>query len=161
MTEEIEHSNGKSNQQLQTFQLDEETKKALIKIGNEDSIQNDIDPTKHTLLNDAFVKSVDEDTVYHFTDYLDKDEVLQQVDLKMHAQLIPIVFGSMKGVPKEKQKARIDYLNKMSNLFIINMHEFAVQRMSFKHETKTGLIHAVRNDSQVTQIDKDVKKLMR
>lgn len=158
--EDNSNGNGKAKQVVTQFELDEETKRALIKIGNEDSITNDTDPTKHTLLNDAFVKSVDEETVYHFTDYLNEDEVLQQVDLINHARLIPIVFGSMKGVPPERQKHRMDYINKMANLFSSNAHDFAVHRMSFKHETKTGLIHAVRNDANNVTFDKDVKKLM-
>lgn len=160
MTKQQEPNNGKVETQ-QVFQLDDDTKKALMKIAQEEgsASANQEDPTKFTLLNDALVKSVSDEDVFHFTDYLDKDEVLEQIDLEMHAKLIPLVFGNMQGVPENRQKQRIDFLNMHANLFRLNKHEFAVHRMSLKKGTKLSLVHAVRNDTSVQNVDKDVKKM--
>jgi hypothetical protein len=141
------------------LQVDEDLKKALVK---EDSVTEISEPTKYILLNDALVKSVDDERVKHFTKYLNTDEVLQMNDIEKHADLIPVVFGSLRGLTPEQAERRIKHLEKIRKLFLSHAHDHMDNMMSL--DTKGGntaklLVLALRQDTNPMPSDKEVKRM--
>jgi len=158
MTEnEIDNGNGKSkkiemrNAQTQIL-IDEETKKALM-AGNSTEEVNE--PTKYILFNDAFVQSVFDDRIKHFTKYLDRDEVLQVNDIETHARLIPVVFKSRN--PEVNKR-----ILKVKELFEKHCHDHMDNMTSL--DNKGGnmaklLVLAMKNDSNPLPTDKEMKRM--
>jgi hypothetical protein len=144
------------------LQLDEDLKKALIK---EDSITEVNEPTKYILLNDALVKSVDDERVKHFTKYLNTDEVLQMNDIEKHADLIPLVFGSMRGLyTKQQRDYRTKHLEKIRQLFLSHAHDHMDNMMSLDAKggnTAKLLVMALRQDTNPMPTDKETKRMFR
>ena len=142
------------------LQIDEDLKKALVK---EDSVTEINEPTKYILLNDAFVKSVDDSRVKHFTKYLNIDEVLQMNDIEKHADLIPLVFGSMRGlVTKQQREYRTKHLEKVKNLFINHAHDHMDNMMALDSKggnTAKLIVMALRQDTNPAPTDKEVKRM--
>jgi hypothetical protein len=142
------------------LQLDEDLKKALVK---EDSITEVNEPTKYILLSKALVESVDDDRVKHFTKYLNRDEVLQMNDIENHANLIPLVFGSMRGLhTQEQREQRIKHLDRIAKVFLSHAHDHMDNMMSL--DTKGGntaklLVLALKQDTNPLPADKEVKRM--
>jgi uncharacterized protein YnzC (UPF0291/DUF896 family) len=142
------------------LQIDDDLKKALVK---EDNITEVNEPTKYILLNDALVKSVDDERVKHFTKYQNLDEVLQMNDIEKHADLIPLVFGSLRGLPTKQQRTyRLEYLEKIRKLFLTHAHDHMDNMMSL--DTKGGntaklLVLALKQDNNPLPADKEVKRM--
>jgi hypothetical protein len=144
------------------LQIDDDLKKALVK---EDNITEVNEPTKYILLNDALVKSVEDERVKHFTKYLSIDEVLQMNDIEKHADLIPLVFGSMRGLSTKSQKDyRIKHLEKIRQLFLTHCHDHMDNMMSLDAKggnTSKLLVMALKQDTNPMPTDKEVKRMFR
>jgi len=137
--------------------FDEDFKKSMSQ--TDDKYTENEDPTKHTLLNDALVRSVDDNRVKHFTEYKDYDDVLQMNEILDHANLLPLVFGHRNGLTPEQHKVRIAHIQQISNIFFDHSQHHMNNMMSFKEHTKLGLVHALRNDTSVSTTDKEIKKM--
>lgn len=157
--EDGNNKKGKLMNQGVVLQLDEDLKKALVK---EDSITEVNEPTKYILLNDALVKSVDDERVKHFTKYLNVEEVLQMNDIENHADLIPLVFGSMRGLDKEQREQRIIHLDRIKKVFLSHAHDHMDNMMSLDAKggnTAKLLVLALRQDTNPLPADREVKKM--
>lgn len=161
----ITNGNGKKNKgQLMNSNTvlfaDDDLKKALT-MGDSTSEVNE--PTKYILLDDALVSSVHDDRVKHFTRYMDREEVLQMNDLEKHGDLIPLVFGSLRGLyTKEQRDYRINFLKNARLLFVNHAHDHMDNMMSL--DSKGGnsaklLVMALRNDANPMPNDREVKKM--
>lgn len=165
MPKKDEPDNGKvklynSNSNIQQI-FDEEFKQAISR-GENSNLTDSTEPTKFTLINDAFVQSVHDERKKHFTEFVDQDEVLQMNDIEIHAKLIPLVFGDMRGLTEEeivKRKAKIKEIQDLFSGRNGHTNDHRANMMSYKMHTKLALVHAVRNDNSVVQTDKEVKKM--
>jgi hypothetical protein len=140
--------------------VDDDLKKALLAGESTNEVN---EPTKYILLNDAFVNSVNDDRVRHFTKLLDRDEVLQMNDIERHADLIPLVFGSLRGLATKAQRDyRIEFLKNARRLFLVHTHDHMDNMMAL--DVKGGnlaklLVMALRSDTNPMPNDKDVKRM--
>jgi len=161
MKEPENNKKGKMMNEGIVLQLDEDLKRALVK---EDSITEVNEPTKYILLNDALVKSVEDERVKHFTKYQDRDEVLQMNDINAHARLIPRVFGSMRGLTPKQQKNRIEFLEDTKKLFLSHAHDHMDNMMSLDAKggnTAKLLVMALKQDTNPMPNDKEVKRMFK
>ena len=160
MKEPDNNKKGKPMNQGIVLELDDDLKKALVK---EDNITEVNEPTKYILLDDALVKSVEDDRVKHFTKYQDRDEVLQMNDLEKHADLIPLVFGSMRGLKtEEERKHRVQLLERIKQLFLSHAHDHMDNMMALDSKggnTAKLLVLALRQDTNPLPADKEVKRM--
>lgn len=147
-------NNGKLKQKNQevVIAIDEETKKALTK---DDSLSEVNEPTKYILIDNAFVESVFDDRVKHFTKYLNRDEVLQVNDIETHARLIPLVMKTKNPEVNKRIQATAD-------LFIKHTHDHMDNMMAL--DGKGGnlaklLVLALKADNQPFPTDKEIKKM--
>lgn len=141
--------------------FDEDLKKALAR-GESSNLTDTVDPTKFTLINDAFVQSVYDERKKHFTEFTDQEEVLQMNDIEIHAKLIPLVFGDMRNLNAEeiaKRNAKIKQIQELFSGPNGHTNDHRANMMAYKMHTKLALVHAVRNDNSVVQTDKEVKKM--
>lgn len=151
MTDNGNGNNGKmqlKNAQA-TIVVDEDTKKALTK---EDSLSEVNEPTKYILMDNAYVESVFDDRKKHFTQFLNKDEILVTNDIRTHARLIPIVFKSK----DDKVNTRIKATAK---LFLDHDSDNMDNNMSFKGFTSKLFAMMLRQDSGQIPTDKEIKKM--
>lgn len=159
-----EPSNGKAKGQLMngglTLEVSQELKDALTASESTNEVN---EPTKYILLNDALVNSVHDKRVRHFTRYLDREEVLQMNDIMRHAELIPLVFGSLRGLPtKEQRDYRIKHIESVKNLFMVHAHDHMDNMMALDSKggnTAKLLVMALRADNTPMPNDKEVKKM--
>jgi hypothetical protein len=158
--EQPNNKKGQAMNQNVVLQLDDDLKRALVK---EDNITEVNEPTKYILLNDALVKSVDDERVKHFTKYLNIEEVLQMNDIEKHADLIPLVFGSLKGLQTKQQRTyRIEYLEKIRKLFITHAHDHMDNMMALDAKggnTSKLLVMALRQDTNPLPTEKETKRM--
>lgn len=136
------------NQEVK-LELDDDFKKALTK-GDTTAEVNE--PTKYILMENAFVESVNDDRVKHFTYYQDRDEVIQVDDILNHARLIPIVF-------KSKHDDVNKRIKKTAELFNNNVHDHADGMMSLKGFTSKLFAMMLRQDTNPMPTDKEIKKM--
>lgn len=143
--------NGKAQLKNANAQIvvDQDTIKALAK---DDSLSEVNEPTKYILMDNAFVESVFDDRVKHFTQYADKFEVWQVNDIRQHARLIPIVF-------KSKDDDVNSRIAKTAELFNIHAHDHADNMMSLKGYTAKLFAMMLRQDSNPLPTDKEIKKM--
>lgn len=150
--------NGKLEQKnagnMQVLQIDEDTKKALMK---DDSLSEVNEPTKYILLDNALVESVFDDRVKHFTKYKHVEEVWQVNDIEAHARLIPLVFKSSN--PNVTSK-----IKEIAKLFIDHCHDHMDNMMSL--DDKTGntaklLTIALKQDTQPYPDAKEIKRIFK
>jgi len=160
MKEPDNNKKGKPMNQGIVLELDEDLKKALIK---EDNITEVNEPTKYILLDKALVESAYDERVKHFTKYQDRDEVLTMNDLEKHADLIPIVFGSMRGLKtEEERKHRVQHLERIKQLFLSHAHDHMDNMMALDSKggnTAKLLVLALRQDTNPLPADKEVKRM--
>lgn len=160
MKDQDNNKKGKLMNEGVVLQLDDDLKKALVK---EDNITEVNEPTKYILLNDAMVKSVEDERVKHFTKYSHLDEVLQMNGIEKHADLIPLVFGSLRGLTtKQQREARIKHLDKIKQLFLSHCHDHMDNMMAL--DTKGGntaklLVMALRQDTNPLPSAKETKRM--
>jgi len=128
-----------------TFTLDDETKKALIKASG-DSDLGAVDPTKFTLLLDAMHNR---DNADFYTERKDKQEVEQVNRIQSWYRLFPVVFGDTETVKKMQE--------------IVKEHtkDDMVNRASLKRKRESALVYAVKQDTGLIQTDKQVASFMR
>lgn len=162
MKEQDNNKKGMPMNQGVVLQLDDDLKKALVK---EDNITEVNEPTKYILLNDALVKSVEDERVKHFTKYLSLDEVLQMNDIETHANLINIVFGSLRGLQTKTQRQyRTEHLEKIRKLFLTHAHDHMDNMMALDAKggnTAKLLVMALKQDTNPMPTDKEVKRMFK
>ena len=128
-----------------TFTLDEETKKALIKASGDSDI-GAIDPTKFTLLSESMHNR---DNADFYTERKDKQEVEQVNRIQSWYRLFPIVFGES------------DTVKKMQEIVKEHTKDDMVNRASLKRKRESALVYAVKQDTGLIQTDKQVASFMR